>query len=44
MARLQQGASLPQALADANRIAAAVVGTKGARLSREAFQQAVDGQ
>lgn len=44
MARLQQGASLPQALADANRIAAAVVGTKGARLSREAFRQAMDGR
>ena len=27
-----------------DRIAAAVVGTKGARLSREAFRQAMDGR
>lgn len=37
IARLKQGASMEEAVADANRVAAAVVGTSGALLSDEAF-------
>ena len=38
IARLKQGASMERAIADANRVAAAVVETSGALLSDEAFQ------
>ncbi len=37
IARLKQGATMEEAVADANRVAAAVVGTSGALLSDEAF-------
>ena len=38
IARLKQGASMERAIADANRVAAAVVETSGALISDEAFQ------
>lgn len=38
LARLQQGASIHQAIADANRVSAAVVETSGALLPDESFQ------
>ena len=38
IARLQQGASIEEAIADANRVAAAVVETSGALLSEAAFR------
>jgi sugar/nucleoside kinase (ribokinase family) len=41
IARLHQGASMKEAVADANRIAAAVVETRGALLSEDAFQAAL---
>lgn len=39
IARLQQGASIRDAIADANRVSAAVVETSGALLSRKAFRK-----
>ncbi len=39
ISRLKQGASMEEAIADANRVAAAVVGSSGALLSEEAFQK-----
>ena len=38
IARLKQGASMEEAILDANRIAAAVVESSGALLSKDAFQ------
>ena len=38
IARLQQGASVEEAIVDANRVAAAVVETSGALLSEAAFR------
>jgi len=43
MAQLQMGTPLPQALAVANRVAAAVVSTEGARLDDGAFRAAIKG-
>ncbi len=39
ISRLKQGASMEDAIADANRIAAAVVGTSGALLPEERFRE-----
>lgn len=39
IARLHQGASIQEAIADANKVSAAVVETSGALLSEEAFQK-----
>lgn len=39
IARLKQGASVEDAIADANRVAAAVVGTSGALLTETAFDE-----
>ncbi len=43
MAQLQMGTPLPQALATANRVAAAVVSVQGARLDDGAFREAMKG-